>query len=145
MTQPAAIVDVIFEERYWYPDDGGVVWLAGYHPVEAATGRYLARDAPELRARGLRVAARGRRGPPPRRALRTDAVAPGRPLDLRRDPDNQHDANAIAVARGGRGRAARLGPARAGGRGRARPRRRRAWSAVSCASSARRRATRAPG
>jgi hypothetical protein len=30
-------------------------------------------------------------------ALGSDAVAPGRPLELRRDADNAHDANAIAV------------------------------------------------
>ena len=48
-------VQVVHEERYWYPDDGGQVWLAGYTPV-ADDGRYLGRDAPELAARGLRVA-----------------------------------------------------------------------------------------
>ena len=37
-------VDVEFQERYWYPDDGGEVWVAGYYPVDA-TGRFLARDA----------------------------------------------------------------------------------------------------
>ena len=51
-----ATVDVVFEERYWYPDDGGVVWIAGYQLVEPETGRYLARDAPELAALRLRVA-----------------------------------------------------------------------------------------
>ena len=30
-------------------------------------------------------------------ALATDAVAPGRPLELRRDRDNPHDPNAIQV------------------------------------------------
>ena len=49
------VVQAVFEERYWYPDDGGVVWLAGYHLVDAASGRFLGRDAPELAARGLRV------------------------------------------------------------------------------------------
>ena len=54
------IVDVAFEERYWYPDDGGIVWLAGYQPV-AEDGRFLARDAPELagaRMAGVAGAAR---------------------------------------------------------------------------------------
>ena len=37
-------VDVEFQERYWYPDDGGEVWVAGYYPVDS-TGRFLARDA----------------------------------------------------------------------------------------------------
>ena len=44
----------MFEERYWYPDDGGQVWLAGYTPTHE--GRYLGRDAPELAARGIRIA-----------------------------------------------------------------------------------------
>jgi hypothetical protein len=30
-------------------------------------------------------------------ALQSDAVAPGRPLVLRRDPENEHDPDAIAV------------------------------------------------
>ena len=49
-------VAVIAEERYWYPEDGGEVWLAGYTVVDPRTGAYLARDAPELVALGLRVA-----------------------------------------------------------------------------------------
>ena len=48
-----AVVDVAFEERYWYPHDGGVVWVAGYQLVDPASGRYLARDAPEVAAAGL--------------------------------------------------------------------------------------------
>ena len=48
-------VDVEYQERYWYPDDGGEVWLAGYYPVDPESGRYLARDAQELAASGLRV------------------------------------------------------------------------------------------
>jgi hypothetical protein len=92
------VVQAVFEERYWYPDDGGEVWIAGYTPVDA-TGRYLARDAPELAARGLHVA--GVAGARFQTALETDAAAPGRPLELRRDPDNEHDPNAIAVLAGG--------------------------------------------
>ncbi len=103
MADRAAIVDVTFEERYWYPDDGGVVWLAGYQPVDRETGRYLARDSPELEALGLHVAAVAGAGRHHAAALRSDAVAPGRPLDLRRDPDNPHDARAIAVHAAGGG------------------------------------------
>jgi hypothetical protein len=100
MAQAPTIVEVTFEERYWYPDDGGVVWLSGYHPVEPGSGRYLARDAPELRARGLRVAGvAGARFNA--EALAADAAAPGRALRLRRDPANEHDPNAIAVEAGG--------------------------------------------
>ena len=49
------VVDVEFAERYWYPDDGGQVWLAGYQLVDPASGSYLARDAPLLADRGLHV------------------------------------------------------------------------------------------
>jgi hypothetical protein len=100
------VVDVVFEERYWYPDDGGEVWLAGYTPVDVA-GRYLARDAPELAARRLRVATVAGAGRHHAEALASDAAAPGSPLVLRRDAGNPHDANAIAVH--GAGGAAQLG------------------------------------
>jgi hypothetical protein len=93
---PAAVVDVELEERYWYPDDGGIVWLAGYHPV-GADGRFLARDAPELAAAGLRIAGVAGAAQFHPEALASDLVAPGRPLELRRDPANEHDANAVAV------------------------------------------------
>ena len=71
--------------------------LAGYQVVDADSGRYLGRDAPELRARGWHIA--GVAGAARHRAdaLGSDAIAPGRPLELRRDADNAHDANAIAV------------------------------------------------
>ena len=90
-------VDVEYDERYWYPDDGGEVWLAGYQVVDRESGRYLARDAPELAARGLRVAGVAGAAAHHAQALASDAVAPGGPLELRRDPDNPHDPNAIQV------------------------------------------------
>jgi hypothetical protein len=92
-------VQVVHEERYWYPDDGGQVWLAGYTPV-AEDGRYLARDAPELAARGVRVATVAGAG---YHHEVGDEAAPGRPLELRRDPANEHDPNAIAVETAGGG------------------------------------------
>src|SRR4051812_10254216 len=120
--RPAAvIVDVEYDERYWYPDDGGEVWLAGYQVVDPASGSYLGRDAPALAERGLRVAGGARAPPPPppgprpgtpapRGAARhhaagldADTLAPGRPLELRRDAANAHDLNAIAVFPGGGG------------------------------------------
>jgi HIRAN domain len=93
------VVDVRFEERYWYPEDGGEVWLAGYQLVEG--DRFLARDAPELAERGLRVAGVAGAARHHAAALASDAAAPGRPLELRRDPANAHDPNAIMVLAGG--------------------------------------------
>ena len=89
-------VDVRFEERYWYPDDGGIVWVAGFHPV-GAEGRFLARDAPELVERGLRSAGVAGAANHHAEALGSEGAAPGRPLTLRRDAANPHDPNAIAV------------------------------------------------
>ncbi len=95
------VVDAGYDERYWYPEDGGQVWVAGYQLVDTSSGRYLARDAPELAARGLRVVGVAGAGRHHAEALESDAVAPGRPLELRRDPGNEHDPNAIAVHAGG--------------------------------------------
>ena len=95
------IVQAVFEERYWYPDDGGQVWIAGYTPVDPESGRYLGREAPELAALGLRVAGVAGAARHHGEALAADAAAPGRPLELRRDPANEHDPNAIAVLAGG--------------------------------------------
>ena len=96
----AVTVDVEFAERYWYPDDGGEVWLSGYQLVDPESGSYLARDAPQLAERGLHVA--GLAGARHRAdTLETDALAPGSPLELHRDRDNEYDANAIAVRAGG--------------------------------------------
>lgn len=94
------VVTVEWDERYWYPEDGGVVWLAGYTVVDPATGAYLARDAPELAAAGLRVAGVAGAARHHADALSSDAAAPGRALVLRRDAGNVHDANAIAVETG---------------------------------------------
>jgi HIRAN domain len=90
-------VSVVFEERYWYPDDGGEVWLSGYSVVDPDSGQFLARDAPQLAERGLRTANVAGAGQHHREALESDSAAPGQPLDLQRDPGNEHDANAIAV------------------------------------------------
>ncbi|HEY1596191.1 MAG TPA: HIRAN domain-containing protein [Thermoleophilaceae bacterium] len=91
------VVDAIYEERYWYPEEGGQVWLVGYQLVDGESGRYLARDAPELVARGLHVAGVAGAGRHHADALQSDAAAAGAALELRRDPGNEHDANAIAV------------------------------------------------
>jgi hypothetical protein len=97
MAQAAAVVDVSYDERYWYPDDGGIVWIVGYQLVDRATGRYLGRGAPELGERGLRVVGVAGAAQHHADALASDAAAPGSPLRLRRDPENPHDPNAIAV------------------------------------------------
>jgi HIRAN domain len=93
-------LDAGYEERYWYPDDGGQVWVAGYQLIDPGSGRYLARDAPELRARSLHVVSVAGAGRHHADTIESDAVAPGSRLELRRDPDNEHDANAIAVLGG---------------------------------------------
>ena len=93
------LIDVRFEERYWYPDDGGEIWIAGYHVVDG--DRFVGRDDPWLAEQGLRVAgvagAQAHHAP----VLASDAVAPGRPLELRRDPGNAHDPHAIMVLAAG--------------------------------------------
>jgi hypothetical protein len=98
---PVAEIAVQYEERHWYPDDGGVVWMAGYSVVDPASGRYLARDAPELAARGLRVAGVAGAARFHDDVLQSEALAPGTVLTLRRDPGNEHDPNAIAVLAAG--------------------------------------------
>jgi hypothetical protein len=95
------LVHAGYEERYWYPDDGGQVWVAGYQLIDPDSGRYLARDAAELTSRGLHVVAVAGAGRHHAEAIASDAVAPGSPLELRRDPGNEHDPNAIAVHAGG--------------------------------------------
>jgi HIRAN domain len=100
----SAAVDVTFEQRYWYPDDGGVVWLSGFTPVDPESGRFLARDAEELATRGLHVCGVAGAARHHAEALASEAIAPGGALELRRDPDNPNDPNAIAVhAPGGGG------------------------------------------
>ncbi len=93
-------VAAVFEERYWYPDDGGQVWLAGYTPVDE-DGRYLGRDDPALVARGIRIAGVAGAARHHKEELASGAAAVGKPLILRRDPHNEHDANAIEVLAGG--------------------------------------------
>jgi HIRAN domain len=97
------VVDVVHEERYWYPEEGGQVWLAGYQLIDRESGRFLARDAPELAARGLRVASVAGAGQHHADALLSEAVAPGQLLLLLRDPGNPHDPNAIQVHPAGGG------------------------------------------
>ena len=98
MERPATVtVDVEYDERYWYPDDGGEVWLAGYQVVDPVSGSYLGRDSDALIERGLRVAGVAGAARHHAAGLGSEALAPGRPLELRRDRGNEHDANAIAV------------------------------------------------
>jgi hypothetical protein len=92
-----ADVAVAYDERYWYPDDGGIVWVTGYTLVDPASGRYIARDAPELAARGLVVAGVAGAARFHDKVLQSAAASPGAVLTLRRDPDNEHDPHAIAV------------------------------------------------
>jgi hypothetical protein len=96
-------VQAVYEERYWYPDEGGQVWLAGYSLVDSDTGRFLARDDPSLAARGLRVSGVAGAAAHHQEAVGREDVGPGRALALRRDPANEHDPNAIAVYPAGGG------------------------------------------
>ena len=89
-------VQVVQQERYWYPDDGGEVWVAGFQLVDAE-GRYLGRDAPELVDAGLRVSRVAGARDHHAEALQSEGAAPGSALVLRRDRENEYDANAIAV------------------------------------------------
>jgi hypothetical protein len=91
------VVDVEFAERYWYPDDGGQVWLSGYQLIDPDSGAFLARDAAALAERGLHVAGVAGASRFHAATLASDALAPGSPLALRRDRGNEHDPNAIAV------------------------------------------------
>jgi HIRAN domain len=93
----SVVVDVSFEERYWYPDDGGVVWLSGFSLVDPESGRFLARDAEELAARGLRVCGVAGAARHHAEGLASSELGPGAVLELRRDVNNPHDPNAIAV------------------------------------------------
>jgi len=93
-------VEVSREDRYWYPDEGGAVWLAGYQLVDPESGSFLGRDAPQLAERGLRVCGVAGAGQHHAEELQADAAAPGERLELRRVPDNPHDPNAIAVHAG---------------------------------------------
>jgi hypothetical protein len=98
-----ADVAASYDERYWYPDDGGIVWVAGYSLVDPASGRYLARDAPELAERGLVVAGVAGAARFHDDVLQSAEAAPGAALTLRRDPGNEHDPHAIAVLVSGGG------------------------------------------
>jgi hypothetical protein len=92
-----ADVAVTYDERYWYPDDGAIIWVAGYTVVDPVSGRFLAHDAPELAERGLVVTGVAGASRFHDDALQSPEVSPGSVLTLRREPDNTHDPNAIAV------------------------------------------------
>ena len=85
------IVDVEFQERYWYPDDGGEVWVAGYQPIDA-DGRFIGRE--QLGGLIVTWVAGAVHRP---QALASDLAAPGAALTLRPEPANEHDPNAVAV------------------------------------------------
>jgi hypothetical protein len=86
------IVEVEHQERYWYPDDGGEVWVAGYQLVDAG-GRFLGRGELPPGLLVTHVAGAVHR----RAALESPLAAPGSALVLRAEPSNPHDPSAIAV------------------------------------------------
>jgi HIRAN domain len=82
-------VDVEFRERYWYPDDGGEVWVAGYQAVDA-DGRFVGREGiPGAIVCGVAGAVH--------RPEALAAAVLGAPLVVRPEPANEHDPNAVAV------------------------------------------------
>jgi len=83
------------EERYWYPDDGGIVWIAGYMPIDPVSRSFLGREA--LREQGLIVCGAAGAAQFHDAVLQGDGAAPGGRLVLRRDPGNEHDPNAVTV------------------------------------------------
>jgi hypothetical protein len=86
------VVAVEHQERYWYPDDGGEVWVAGYQLVDAE-GRFLGRAETPAGLIVTHVAGAFHRPD----ALASDLAAPGSALALRPEPTNPHDPSAIAV------------------------------------------------
>jgi hypothetical protein len=90
------VVEVVHEERYWYPDDGGIVWLAGYQPVDQQ-GRFLANTSEELREKGIRITHAAGAKDHYEAALNAAVSSPGKPLFLEREPDNSYDGNAIRL------------------------------------------------
>ncbi|HEV7461461.1 MAG TPA: HIRAN domain-containing protein [Solirubrobacteraceae bacterium] len=89
-------LDAIVDDGRFTGDDGSAWWAGGYQLVDSSTGRFLARDAPELDRIGVlvtRVAGAGFK----HEALQGDQFSPGRPLRLRPDPDNEHDPDAVGV------------------------------------------------
>ena len=86
------IVEVERQERYWYPDDGGEVWVAGFQLVDAE-GRFLGRGELPDALKVTHVAGAIHRP----EALASELADPGEPLRLRPEPDNPHDPSAIAV------------------------------------------------
>ena len=86
------IVEVEHQERYWYPEDGGEVWVAGYQLVDAA-GRFLGRGEVPGGLLVTHVAGAFHRPD----ALVSELAAPGSRLTLRPEPDNPHDPSAVAV------------------------------------------------
>ena len=91
-------IAVTREERYWYPDDGGIVWVAGFMPIDPGTRSFLGREA--LRERGLLSCGVAGAAAHHDAVLQGEAVRPGAALRLERDPRNEHDPNAIRVLLG---------------------------------------------
>ena len=91
-------VTVTREERYWYPDDGGIVWVAGFMPIDPESRSFLGREA--LRERDLISCGVAGAAAHHDDVLQGEAVQPGTALTLRRDPGNEHDPNAIRVVAG---------------------------------------------
>jgi hypothetical protein len=93
---PPAPVDVVLRAEYWYPDDGGQVWIEGYALVDGS-GRFLAREDPLIAARDLHVAGVAGAARHHAAALEAASLPPGSPVRLERDRENAYDEHAIRV------------------------------------------------
>jgi hypothetical protein len=84
------------------PSDRLRIWLergeSGYWLRDAATGEALKWDDGTRGLRVVKLAGSSYRAD----ALQDDAFAPGRRLSLVREPENEHDPNAVAVWDAGR-------------------------------------------
>lgn len=86
----------VVESGNYKASDGNRLWRDGYAIVDPDDGSFLRWDAPEITDRGAmicRVAGVSYRS----NELQLDEFSPGKPLVLRPEPSNPHDANAVGV------------------------------------------------
>ena len=97
------LIEAGYEERYWYPDDGGEVWVAGYQLIDPESGATWRATHPSWPLAACTWSAWPARAATTPTRWRPTPWLPAWPLELRRDPENPHDPNAIAVHPAGGG------------------------------------------